>query len=153
MNTPTRIMNSHWLSWGLLVIAYATFGRLLHTTHAPQYAWGIVVAMIITKAAVLTLLWPPLRKFVLMGFQSDAGYSIMVLVLASLAVLAVVQIRAFAYGVVLIATSILVRVDCLIKSMGDRASFGALVLLPVIGIGLSWIPPLLHQGFTLINSP
>ncbi|MEO1095997.1 MAG: hypothetical protein AAFX01_13975 [Cyanobacteria bacterium J06638_28] len=156
MDRQTRIFNSPWLSWGLLILAYATFGRLLHSSADSSLSplmWGTTLGVVALKAGVLTLVWRPVRKFVLLGFQSDWGYSIMVLVLASLAVLAVVYIRAFAYGVVLIATSILVRVDCLAKNMSDRASFVTLVLLSFIGIGVSWLPVLLQQGLTRFTAP
>ncbi|MEM0980918.1 MAG: hypothetical protein AAGH78_11665 [Cyanobacteria bacterium P01_H01_bin.58] len=156
MNRQTRIFNSPWLSWGLLILAYATFGRLLHSSADGSLSplmWGMTLGMVILKAGILTLVWRPVHKFVLLGFQSDWGYSIMVLVLASLAVLAVVHIRAFAYGVVLIATSLLVRVDCLVQQMSDRASFVALVLLSFIGIGVSWLPVLLQQGLRHFIAP
>lgn len=152
MNRQTHIFNSPWFSWGLLILAYATFGRLLHSNTASSLnllMWGGTLGMVIVNAGVLTLVWRPVRKFMLLGFQSDGGYSIMVLVLASLAVLAVVYVSAVVYGVVLIATSILVRVDCLVENMSDRASFIALVLLSLTGIGISWLPWLIQQGFTL----
>ena len=139
-------MNSRWLSWGLLVLAYATFGQLLQAGEAGQVIWWSTLTFVFAKASVLTLIWRPVRKFVLLGFQSDAGYSIMVLVLASLAVLAVVQFRAFAYVVVLIATSILVRIDTLIDNMGNRLSFLTLLLLPLTGLGLSWLLQWLIAG-------
>ncbi|MBE7381999.1 MAG: hypothetical protein F6J95_011375 [Leptolyngbya sp. SIO1E4] len=143
------MMKSHWLSWILLLLAYATFGRLLHSNEVSNLVWGSTLAFVVVKASVLTLAWTPIRKFVLLGFQSDVGYSIMVLVLASLAVLAVVQFRAFAYVIVLVAASILVRVDCLVDGMGDRISFLILILLPLMGLGVSWLPQLLYRGSEL----
>jgi hypothetical protein len=139
-------MKSQWLSWGLLTVAYATFGQLLHTTETDDLIWLGTLVFLIVKAGILTLIWVPVRKFALRGFQSDVGYSIMVLVLASLAVLAVVQFRAFAYVIVLVATALLVRVDCLINGMGDLRAFLMLILLPLLGLGLSWLPQLVFQG-------
>lgn len=139
-------MKSHWLSWGLLVLSYATYGQLLHNNDSNQLMWYAALAFVVVKAGVLTFLWQPVRDFLLKGFKTDVGYSIMVLALASLAVVAVTQLRTFAYLVVLIAAALLVRVDCLINSMGDRWSFITLVLLSLIGLGLSWLPTLLFQG-------
>lgn len=140
-------MKSHWLSWGLLIVAYATYGQLLHSGEpASQYIWFATLAFVVIKAGVLTLIWQPVRDFVLKGFKTDVGYSVMVLALASLAVLAVVQFRALTYIIVLIAAALLVRVDCLTEGMGDRLSFLTLVLLSLIGLGLSWLPTLLFQG-------
>lgn len=139
-------MKSRWLSWALLVLAYATFGQLLHSGEASQVIWVGSLAFIVFKASVLTLIWTPIRKFAVLGFQSDLGYAIMVLALASSAVLAVVQFRVFSYILVLVAAALLVRVDCLISAMSDRASFITLILLPLIGLGLSWLPYWLYQN-------
>ena len=140
------LLKSHWLSWGLLVLAYATYGQLLHADASSRYVWLATLAFAVAKAGVLTLLWQPTRDFVLKGFKTDVGYSVMVLLLASLAVLAVVQIRAFAYIVVLLAAALLVKVDCLIDGMSDRLAFTTLLLLSLIGLGLSWLPTLLFTG-------
>lgn len=139
-------MKGHWLSWGLLVLGYATYGQLLHSNASDQYIWLVTLACIVIKSGILTLTWKPVRDLAIRGFQSDVGYSIMVLVFASLAVLAVVQLRAFAYFIVLVATALLVRVDCLAQGMGDRLSFVTLVLLATLGLGLSWLPVLLLQS-------
>ncbi|WP_204137698.1 hypothetical protein [Halomicronema sp. CCY15110] len=139
-------MKSHWLSWGLLMLAYATYGQLLHNSEARPFIWWVALAFVVIKASVLTLLWRPVRNFVLKGFKTDVGYSIMVLALASFAVLAVTQFRTFAYMVVLIAAALLVKVDCLVDDMGDRLSFFTLVSLSLIGLGISWLPFLLFHG-------
>jgi hypothetical protein len=139
-------MKSHWLSWTLLVLSYATFGQLLHTEESDPVIWYVTLGFIVVKAGILTLIWVPVRNFALKGFKTDVGYSIMVLVLASLAVVAVVQFRTFAYIIVLIAAALLVRVDCLVDGMGDRLAFLTLILLSLIGLGLSWLPTLLFQG-------
>jgi hypothetical protein len=139
-------MKSHWLSWGLLTLAYATYGQLLHNYDSSQLMWWVTLAFVVIKASVLTLLWRPVRDFVLKGFKTDVGYSIMVLALASFAVLAVTQFRTFAYMVVLITAALLVKVDCLVDGMGDRLSFFTLVSLSLVGLGISWLPFLLFQG-------
>ncbi|MGF1524375.1 MAG: hypothetical protein ACFBSF_18805 [Leptolyngbyaceae cyanobacterium] len=136
-------MKSRWLSWGLFVVAYATFGQLLQGNYAGHAIWITTLIFVMAKASILTFVWTPIRKFALLGFQSDTGYSIMVLLLASLAVVAVVQFRAFAYVVVLVATAILVRIDTLIDDLGDHLAFLTLALLPLIGLGLSWLPQLI----------
>ncbi len=139
-------MNSHCLSWALLIVAYATYGQLLHNYDSGPMVWWITLAFVVIKASVITLLWQPVRDFVLKGFKTDVGYSIMVLAFASFAVFAVTQFRTFAYMVVLIAAALLVKVDCLVDGMGDRLSFVTLVLLSLVGLGISWLPFLLFQG-------
>ncbi len=151
METPTRGWRLHWRSWLLFVVAYLTFGQLLHSTTAAPWMWGISLGLVVIKAGLLTLAWQPTRKFILLGFQSDAGYSIMVLALASSAVLAVVQFRAFAYVIVLVATALLVRVDCLVDGFSDRQAFQVLLMLPLLGLGISWLPKVLSLGIKSIS--
>ena len=139
-------MKSHWLSWVLLVLSYATYGQLLHNNDSSRFIWFATLAFIVVKAGMLTLFWQPVRDFLLKGFKTDVGYSVMVLAFASFAVLVVTQLRTFTYLVVLIAAALLVKVDCLIEGMGDRSSFIALVLLSLMGLGISWLPVLLFQG-------
>lgn len=142
-------MKTHWLSRGLLVLAYATFGQFIHASGLASALWLLTCVFLVAKAGVLTLFWRPVQTFVLQGFKTDVGYSVMVLVLASLAVLAVVQVKSFAYIVVLVAAALLVKVDCLLEGLGDRRSFVVLILLPLLGLGLSWLPALLFQGAEL----
>ena len=78
------LLKSHWLSWGLLILAYSTYGQLLHADASSRYVWLATLAFAVAKAGVLTLLWQPTRDFVLKGFKTDVGYSVMVLLLASL---------------------------------------------------------------------
>jgi hypothetical protein len=139
-------MQAAWVSWLLLVLAYITYGQLLHQAEASATVWFVSLAFLLVKASIFTLLWHPARQLMLLGFKSDAGYSIMVLVLASLTVLVVVQFRAFAYIVVLVATAMLVRVDCLIQQRSDRWTFLVLLGLPLVGLGLTWLPDVVRGG-------
>jgi hypothetical protein len=135
-----------WLSWALLVIAYATYGRFLHDTGAEPLRWALSGIFAIAISGTMTILWVPTRRIILLGFKSDIGYAIMVLVLASLAVLAVVQIRVFSYFLVLTAVSLLARVDTLISDLHPSLAFMLLTVLAFIGLGISWIPLLVTAG-------
>lgn len=128
------------MSWALLVMAYATYGRFLHDTGAEPLQWALSGIFAIAISGIMTILWVPTRRIILLGFKSDIGYAIMVLMLASLAVLAVVQIRVFSYFLVLIAVSLLARVDTLIGNLRPVIAFLLLTLLAFIGLGVSWIP-------------
>jgi hypothetical protein len=135
-----------WLSSALLVIAYATYGRFLHDGEASLLRWVFSGGFAIAIAGIMTILWVPTRRIILLGFKSDIGYAIMVLTLASLAVLAVVQIRVFSYFLVLTAVSLLARVDTLINDLHPALAFSLLALLAFIGLGLSWVPFLVSEG-------
>jgi len=134
-------MRTPWLSWLLLVLAYMTYGRFLHSLEVATYVWVLSGMFAIALAGIFTIFWAPFRRVLLMGFQSDAGYSIMVLAIASLSVLAVVQFHLFAYVLVLAAVSLLARVDTLLLDLGSPLSFLVLAGLPFLGLGIGWWLP------------
>ena len=126
-----------WLSYLLLLATYTAFGRYLHTSEASHLAWVMTVFGVITLAGIMTMLWKPARSFALLGFRSDVGYLVMVLLLASLAVLVVAWVHIFAYILVMIATSLLVRIDALTLDLNNTLTFAILVGIPIAGLGLS----------------
>ncbi len=139
---PT-LLRGHGLSWTLLMMAYATFGSFLHHRDASQITWGVTVALAIAGAWLITLGWPQARRVLLLGFQSDIGYFAMALSAASLAVLVVTQFQMFAYFAMLVAVSLLARVDNLIAGFRDAIAFLWLSVLALLGLALSWLPVLL----------
>lgn len=142
-------MRSPWIAWIILMLVYLTFGRYLHAAeaHYTFSLWFMTGGFAITQAAILTLLWKPSQKILLLGFQSDLGHIIMVLLLASLAVAAVVQFQAFSYLAMLVAASLLARVETLLTGMGNAPAFVILAFFPLLGLALSWaliyLPPVL----------
>ncbi|MFE4107457.1 hypothetical protein [Almyronema epifaneia] len=136
----TKLTQRFWLSFLLLFLIYATFGWFLHVWQASQLSWALTVVFLIAKAGILTVFWKPTREFVLLGFQSDMGYFIMVLVLASLFVAALVWLQVFVYILMMIAAGLLVRVDLLTRSIDDAIAFVALLLIPMLALAASWLP-------------
>lgn len=136
-------MRRPWLSWLLLIVAYLTYGQFLHSSSAQSYVWFLSIGFAIALAAIATFLWVASRRIILMGFKSDAGYSIMVLSLASLAVVAVVEFHIFAYILVLVAATLLLRVDCLIANFSEATTFTLMTVCPLLGLAVSWAIPLL----------
>ncbi|PZO41846.1 MAG: hypothetical protein DCF17_09945 [Shackletoniella antarctica] len=141
---PT-LLRSHWLSWTLLVMAYATFGNFLHHRETSQIAWGVTVLLAVAGAWLITLGWPQTRRVLLLGFQSDVGYFAMALSAASVAVLVVTQFQMFAYFAMLVAVSLLARVDNLIAGFRDAIAFLWLAVLALLGLAVSWLPTLLSS--------
>ena len=137
------LIKGHWLSWLLLVMAYATYGSFLHHHDVTAAGWAVSGLMAVGGGWVITLGWPQLRRLMLLGFQSDLGYFIMALTIASVAVAAVSQFQRFAYFVMLIAVSLLARVDNLLAGYNDTIAFFWLSALALLGLALSWLPVLL----------
>lgn len=138
------ILQSHWLSWTLLIMAYATYGGFLHDGQTSPLGWALSGLLAIWGAWAITLGWPRLRQLLLLGFQSDLGYFVMALTIASLAVAAVSQFQRFAYFLMLIAVSLLARVDHLIAGYRDVMAFFWLSILALLGLAISWLPVLLR---------
>ncbi|NEQ33171.1 MAG: hypothetical protein F6K04_19600 [Leptolyngbya sp. SIO4C5] len=137
----TKLTQRFWLSFILLFLIYATFGWFLRTWEASHLSWILTAAFLVIKAGILTILWKPSREFVLLGFQSDMGYFVMVMVLASLFVAALVWLQVFAYILMMIAAGLLVRVDLLTRSVNDVLAFITLLAIPALGLAASWLPP------------
>ncbi|MBT9312178.1 hypothetical protein [Leptothoe kymatousa] len=126
-----------WLSSLLLVLAYMGFGAFLHSRHSSDLVWWLALGHAAIESALLTVMWKPLRNFFLLGFQSDVGYTVMALVMASLAVVIVSWIQIFIYFLVMLAAALLLRVELLIRNIGNSLSFVTLLFISVIGLGLS----------------
>ncbi|ESA39031.1 hypothetical protein N836_29185 [Leptolyngbya sp. Heron Island J] len=126
-----------WLSSLLLLLAYMGFGAFLHSRHSPDFMWWLALGYAVLEAALLTIVWKPLRNFFLLGFQSDVGYTVMALVLASLAVVIVSWIQIFIYFLVMLAAALLLRVELLIRNVGNNLAFVTILLLSLMGLGLS----------------
>lgn len=126
-----------WLSALLLLLAYMGFGAFLHSRHSSDLIWALGLCHAIAEAALLTIMWKPLRNFFLLGFQSDVGYTVMALVMASLAVVVVSWIQIFIYFLVMLAAALLVRVELLIRDVGNGFSFVIILALSIGGLGLS----------------
>lgn len=136
-STPKRL-HGPWLSWLLLILAYATYGRLLKHNEASPLEWALSIGFVVVLGSGLTVLWPLYRRVLLLGFQSDVGYFIMALSIASLAVVAVTQFQLFVYVSMLVAVSLLARVDTLVANINQLVAFGILTALALFGLSLSW---------------
>ncbi|MEY3299000.1 MAG: hypothetical protein RLZZ597_2260, partial [Cyanobacteriota bacterium] len=100
-----QAIDSPWLSSVLMMAAYITYGGFLMHIGASPVVWGISLGVAVIFPALCTVCWKTCRRFILMGFQSDLGYVIMALSLASLAVAAVTQFRMFSYLSLLVAVT------------------------------------------------
>ena len=134
------------LSYILLLVTYTTFGWCLHASGATHFAWTLTVFFVIALAGSMTTFWKPARRIALLGFRSDIGYLVMILLFASLAVLVLTWFHFFAYIVVIIAASLLVRIDALTQNLSNVSTLLILAGLPIIGLGLSWLPLLVTSG-------
>ncbi len=126
-----------WLSSLLLLLAYMGFGAFLHASHSSDFIWWLALGYAVLEAALLTIVWKPLRNFLLLGFQSDVGYTVMAFVIASLAVVVVSWIQIFIYFLVMLAAALLLRVELLTRNVGNSLAFVTILVLSLMGLGMS----------------
>ena len=126
-----------WLSSMLLLLAFMGFGAFLHSRHSSDFLWWLALGYAFLESALLTIVWKPMRNVFLLGFQSDFGYTVMALVIASLAVVVVSWIQIFGYFLVMLAAALLLRVELLIRDIGNSSAFVILFLLSVMGLFIS----------------
>lgn len=126
-----------WLSAILLLLAYMGFGAFLHSQNSTNLLWWLGIGHATLEAACLTIIWKPLRNFFLLGFQSDLGYTVMALAIASLAVVITSWIQIFIYFLVMLAASLLIRVELLIRNTNNIVAFITILAISVAGLGLS----------------
>jgi len=144
-------VDSPWLSSVLMMAAYITYGEFLLNISASPAVWGISLGFATIFPALCTIAWKPCRRLILMGFQSDLGYVVMALTGASLAVAAVTQFRMFSYLSLLVAVTMLTRVDMLIARFSTPKTWLCMVLLAILGLGLAWA--LHHLGASASLTP
>jgi hypothetical protein len=132
-----------WFSSVLLVVAFTTYGGYLHSVGTAPWQWAVNLGLVVLLAAGATFFRSFLRQAVLFGFNSDVGYVVLALGLACLVIAVVSQFRLVAYWSLLVATTLLVRVDLLVAKMSNSLAWLSLVGLCWLGLGLSWLPQLL----------
>lgn len=123
-----------WLSSCLVVLGHMAFGGFLANRHSSQTVLILAGLYVILQAAILSVAWKPLRSFLLLGFKSDVGYTTMALIGASLAVVMVAWIQIFAYFLMMLAATLLLRVDLLIRNLGNGVSFIVITCMSLSGL-------------------
>ena len=134
------------LSALLLMLANMMFGSFLHEYNQSYAVWGTAIAYIVVECGVLSIAWRPTRDLILMGFQSDVGYTMMALGGASFAVVLVVWVKVSSYFLVMLAAALLLRVKLYTGRGGDFISFLILLGTSLAGLSISWIPTLAQAG-------
>ncbi|MGC1305815.1 MAG: hypothetical protein WA885_01205 [Phormidesmis sp.] len=130
----------------LFLLANMAFGFFLHSQESSNFGWWIAFAYVILECSVLSIAWQQLQQFLLLGFKSDVGYSLMALGIASLAVIIVTWVEVSAYFLMLICAALLLRIKLYTRRNGTITSFVIMVLASFVGLAISWLPTLASNG-------
>ncbi|MEM8503652.1 MAG: hypothetical protein AAF716_10935 [Cyanobacteria bacterium P01_D01_bin.1] len=128
-----------WVSISLVLLANIAFGSFLHESQIAWLTWSIATSYVVLQCGVLSIVWRPVRNFLLLGFKSDIGYTLMALAGASFAVLILVWVRVSSYFLVMIAAALLLRIDLYTRGVGTRWSFAIMLVVSLTGLGISWL--------------
>lgn len=134
------------LSVIFLLLANMAFGFFLHEINPSDFVWIIAIAYIVLECSILSIAWHQTSEFVLMGFQSDVGYSLMALAGASLAVVIVAWIQISTYFLMMLAAAMLLRIKLYTRRGSAFSSFVIMLTVSLAGLAISWLPTLLKVG-------
>ncbi len=126
----------------LLLLANLVFGLFLQEHQSSQLYWIIAIAYIAVECGVLSIAWRPTRNFILLGFKSDLGYSLMALGIASFAVVVVAWVQISSYFFMLWAAALLLRIKLYTYRVNTAVSFLIMLFVSLLGLGASWLPTL-----------
>ncbi|MGB7084914.1 MAG: hypothetical protein WBD47_05135 [Phormidesmis sp.] len=130
----------------LLLLANVAFGFFLQEQGSSEIGWAIATVYVIFECSILSIAWRPARNFILMGFKSDVGYSLMALAGASFAVVVVCWVQISTYFLMMLAAAMLLRVNLYTARGGPMFSFVIMLIVSLAGLAISWIPALAKTG-------
>lgn len=127
-----------FLSLGLLLTAYATFGWFLYRETAPWLIWFAVIVFTLGQALLLTTFATGLRIFIRKWLRSDIGYFSIVILSALSIAFVLVWYHTFAYVLIVIASELLARLD--LQSAGYDAwqTLSILTIVSILGLAVGW---------------
>lgn len=133
-----------WISVGLLLTTYITFGWLLAMFHDPIAAWVIVVIGIVFLSTLLSSPWSKLRDDLASLFKSDTRAFFVAVGGAFLTVLIICWFHIFAHAMVATSAAILYRLDAQIVGWSEKHIFWVLIVVSILGlslgaVGQSWM--------------
>lgn len=135
-----------WVSICLALLANIAFGYFLHEFSLSGLTWTLAIIYVFLQCGILSIGWKLVHGFLLLGFQSAVGYTFMALAGASFAVVVLAWARISSYFLVMIATALLLRVDLYTRRVGTKRSFMIMLIVSLIGLGISWL--LLEETWT-----
>lgn len=133
------------LSVIMLLFANMAFGFFLRDNSFHEAAWVFAIIYVILECSALSIAWKPARDLVLLGFQSDVGYTCMALAIASFAVVVVAWIQVSTYFLMMLCAAILLRVKLYTRRGGAISSFAIMLSASLAGLAISWVFPLVSS--------
>lgn len=128
-----------WVSLSLLLLTYATYGWLISQAKAPLLVWLLAVTAALLLVGGLTSPLNRVADYSFVLFKSNLRSFSMTVLAALLFFVMVAWFRVFLDTLVIIAASILARIDFQTSSFSLGQTFWIVSTISLIGLGLGAI--------------
>ncbi|MGF1494654.1 MAG: hypothetical protein ACFBSC_19835 [Microcoleaceae cyanobacterium] len=135
-----------WIALLLLLLTYFVMGWHLSVVHLPLHIWLLIALGIVLLAILLTTPASTIKQPILKLFQSDLGVFILV-IFSSLFIVIVATLKGtFTTLMLILASTILARVELRNAGRTIWQVLPILILLPLLGLGLGVkLDVIIHQ--------
>lgn len=128
-----------WTSITILLFAYITYSWFLCQSDFSPFIWVFSLVFALILAGFVSAFMYDVRVWLTSWLQSDVGYFAAVFVAAFLATVVLIWIRFFAYILVLLAATILARLDLRTVGFNELQAFWLLFFVSMLGLGLGFL--------------
>lgn len=145
----TTLKRIPWISLGLVLLTYTSLGWLLTRAHTPLYVWIAIAIAILLLLELLTVPWQWLVKYSSSIFDSAFRSFLISLLAACLLFFMIFRFRIFLDVLVIVAATMLARIDFQTAKLSQVITFWMLALFSLSGLSIGFfLKKLLVQGIS-----
>jgi len=137
------LKKTSYISIALMSIAHINLGLILSQTAAPWWQWAITISFILIVAEIFSSPWLVIKTIVYRWLKSDAGSFLTAMVFSFTMIVILSVFDVFSYGLLIVITSGLVRLDIQNSRLTSRQNFFCLTSIGLgslfLGLGLSYL--------------
>ncbi|MDJ0620673.1 MAG: hypothetical protein QNJ63_28725 [Calothrix sp. MO_192.B10] len=136
---PTIIKRLPWISLALLILTYTNLGWVAYQARYSLINWVLLVIAILFMTGSFTTPWSQISDFFRILLKSNLRYFGLTLLGAFLLFLILAKFRIFLDILVIIAATMLARLDFQGAGFKERLAFGIIFIFSLVGLGLGVI--------------
>ncbi len=136
---PTIIKRLPWISLALLILTYTNLGWVTYQASYSLIHWVLLVIAILFLTGSFTTPWSQISDFFHVLLKSNLRYFGLTLLGAFLLFLVLAKFRIFLDILVIIAATMLARLDFQGAGFKERLAFGIIFIFSLFGLGLGVI--------------
>ncbi len=136
-----------WISLILMLLTYCSLGWNLANAKPSLYGWGLIAIAIFLLIELLTIPWKKLNYYSLILFRSALRSFLISILAALLLFLMISRFRLFLDVLVILAATILARIDFQTTKFSRTQTFWTLAGLSLTGLLIGFMLEQLDLGF------